>query len=285
MGEKIKYFVYALIPSIVINMIQALALMIVTVVDMSQNLVFGIGMYDYNDPAELVNFIMNNTVNSINVGAVLALYMVLAVICELLVARFVFKQKSLKGNIKNINGKAVGAIVLAIAGLGLITSIALQLVEVYLPGLMAKYEELINSIGLGENLTGIAIICAVIGAPIVEEICYRGFTQYLFSKVFDKFWVVNICQALIFGAVHGNIVQGTYAFCIGLVLGYIRKRYNTLYASILAHLFFNFYGTIITSLLGSSIATVSSVCLVAGGGLALYAGLKLMGTSKEEVVQ
>ena len=50
-------------------------------------------------------------------------------------------------------------------------------------------------------------------------------------------------QAAMFGIAHMNILQGVYAFTIGLIFGYIYKKYNSLYASILAHLTFNFTGT------------------------------------------
>lgn len=49
------------------------------------------------------------------------------------------------------------------------------------------------------------------------------------------FWVANVVQALLFGVMHGNIVQGLYTFATGLLLGLLCWRLGDLRYPILLH--------------------------------------------------
>ena len=46
-----------------------------------------------------------------------------------------------------------------------------------------------------------------------------------------------------------NWIQGIYAFLLGLILGWLCKRFKTLAAPMLLHMFFNFSGTYIAALI------------------------------------
>lgn len=91
------------------------------------------------------------------------------------------------------------------------------------------------------------ILYTVIAAPIAEELVFRGATLNHLKKALP-FWIANIIQAVLFGVMHMNIVQGIYAFFIGLVLGIVYKKYNSLYASIALHIFINLTGFIMPKL-------------------------------------
>ena len=72
---------------------------------------------------------------------------------------------------------------------------------------------------------------AAIGAPIMEEIVFRGVAlRYL--EPYGKGFAV-VMSAFLFGIFHGNIVQIPYAFLVGLVLGYVAMEYNILWAMVL----------------------------------------------------
>lgn len=49
----------------------------------------------------------------------------------------------------------------------------------------------------------------------------------------------NILQAILFGLAHMNIIQGFYAFGLGLLFGYVAYRYKTIVASIILHMLYN----------------------------------------------
>lgn len=113
--------------------------------------------------------------------------------------------------------------------------------NVLAPGLVENYMEMAEQAGLGVNI--FAILATVILAPIGEEFLCRGVTLRFAKKCFSKFWLANILQAFLFAVIHGNLVQGIYAFFIGLVLGYLAEQYQTLAPCIVLHFVVNFSST------------------------------------------
>ncbi len=111
-------------------------------------------------------------------------------------------------------------------------------VEMYImPSAVEDFEQMAELSGLGVNIwVGIA---AVVLAPIGEELVCRGLCLKFAQKSFGKFWIANIFQAAMFGLLHMNWVQGIYAFGIGIVLGWLVQRYNTILVAMLLHLVVN----------------------------------------------
>ena len=72
---------------------------------------------------------------------------------------------------------------------------------------------------------------AAIGAPIMEEIIFRGLVLRQLEPYGKGFAVVM--SAFTFGIFHGNIVQIPYAFLVGLVMGYVAIEYNIVWAMVL----------------------------------------------------
>ena len=107
-----------------------------------------------------------------------------------------------------------------------------------MPKQVEAYMELAELAGLGTNMW--TIIASIILAPIGEEFICRGVVLQFGQKSFGRFWIANIFQALLFGVIHMNWVQGIYAFVIGLVLGYLVKQYNTILPAMLLHMVVNF---------------------------------------------
>lgn len=52
----------------------------------------------------------------------------------------------------------------------------------------------------------------------------------------------NVLQAVLFALMHGNLVQSSYAFLAGLLLGTVVKRYGKLSAAIWCHFAVNASG-------------------------------------------
>ncbi|MDF2804531.1 MAG: amino terminal protease family protein, partial [Anaerocolumna sp.] len=74
-----------------------------------------------------------------------------------------------------------------------------------------------------------------------EEFIFRGVTLKKAQKVMP-FIGANILQAILFGVYHGNLVQGVYAFILGLFLGFVCYQLQSLLASILLHMVINISG-------------------------------------------
>lgn len=110
--------------------------------------------------------------------------------------------------------------------------------SVVVPGIVEEYMEMAETAGLGSNV--LAIIASIVLAPIGEEYVCRGLAMKYAKKCFGKFWIANLLQAFLFGLIHMNWVQGIYAFVIGLVLGWLTERYDTILPAILLHFVVNF---------------------------------------------
>ena len=70
-----------------------------------------------------------------------------------------------------------------------------------------------------------------LGAPVVEEIIFRGLILRGLER-FGKGYAVLI-SSILFGLFHGNIIQSPYAFAVGLVLVYTAVKYNIVWAMVL----------------------------------------------------
>ncbi|MDE5590334.1 MAG: CPBP family intramembrane metalloprotease [Acetatifactor sp.] len=115
----------------------------------------------------------------------------------------------------------------------------LSLVEIFVPGALEEYEELMEMAGITE-FTALTLISTAILAPLSEELTCRGVIFRLAGKISPKFWVANVVQALAFGILHGNLVQGAYAFALGLILGLVYRQFQDIWLCMLLHASMNF---------------------------------------------
>ena len=85
--------------------------------------------------------------------------------------------------------------------------------------------------------------------PIAEELLFRGLLLRMLKPYGKRFAI--LASAILFGLLHGNVVQIPFAAAIGLVLGYITLEYSVVWAIVL-HIFNNF---VLSDLMGR-LATV-----------------------------
>ena len=87
-------------------------------------------------------------------------------------------------------------------------------------------------------------ILVVVGAPIAEEVAFRGMLfASLMKRGVPPEWVIVI-TALMFSLIHLEPVRIPLLFTIGLVLGYIRWKTRSLGAPIVAHALNNLPGAV-----------------------------------------
>lgn len=86
------------------------------------------------------------------------------------------------------------------------------------------------------------IICLVffgiIVAPILEEILFRGFLQSALKNTFGSRYALVISASL-FAAVHMDLFAFLQIFILGILLGYLYEKTQTLAASIIVHILHN----------------------------------------------
>lgn len=131
----------------------------------------------------------------------------------------------------------------------------LGFVEMLFPEAMAEYAELMEDTSVGVFAIVSALSIAVL-APINEEIVCRGVMLECAMRAMSPgwnaadgarcravsaraFWIANVLQALAFGVLHMNLIQGSYAFVLGAVLGWVFWRTGKLRYPIILHFAMN----------------------------------------------
>lgn len=73
-------------------------------------------------------------------------------------------------------------------------------------------------------------------APFCEEVLFRGVLMKELKPLGKNFAIVT--SAMVFGLFHDDVVQGTFAFLFGLILGFVAMEYSLVW-SIALHIFNN----------------------------------------------
>lgn len=86
--------------------------------------------------------------------------------------------------------------------------------------------------------------CAVVGAPVLEEIIFRGMVQtaLLQSRVIVNRWTAIALTAVLFSAIHSSVTTPHALpplYLLGVGLGWTYERWGTLWTPIFVHAIFN----------------------------------------------
>lgn len=141
-----------------------------------------------------------------------------------------------------------------VLGFGLQFSISyvLELVNILFPAVMENYMQLLETMDIGNSwLTLVVTVCL---APIGEELIFRGVIMGYARRVMPFVWA-NLLQAVLFGVYHMNLVQGMYAFAMGLLFGYLVKKCDSLLASVAVHFVVNGSANLLTLLFSGESTT------------------------------
>lgn len=121
----------------------------------------------------------------------------------------------------------------------------------------------------GGSLHGV-FLSAVVAAPIVEEVLFRGIVFGSFRKIFPA-WASILVSAIIFGAYHMNPVAIVYASIMGVIVGIVYEKKRNLIFPIILHMANNFMGLLqdfapkgigVTIVNGISLAVIIPMCYI-----------------------
>ena len=140
----------------------------------------------------------------------------------------------------------VGILFLSV-GLQYVSMYAMNFTAAINPDWMTSFEAMEDSLNMDQMTLPLALYAIILG-PVNEELLFRGISLHFFKKAMP-FWVANVLQALLFGIYHMNMIQGVYAFFIGLFLGYVCEKGGSIFFSILLHILYNFLASYGTSVL------------------------------------
>ena len=107
----------------------------------------------------------------------------------------------------------------------------------------------------------LTLIRTAIIPAFIEEFVFRGVIMQPLRKYGD--WFAIITSAVVFGALHGNILQIPFAVIAGIALGYVSVVTGTMWTGIALHLMNNLlsvvYSMLLASFSGSAVTAVSFV--------------------------
>ena len=133
---------------------------------------------------------------------------------------------------------------------------------------------------------GLQVLAVGLVIPAAEEMIFRG---YGYGSLRSRLgvWPAALVSALLFGLYHGNVLQGAYAFLLGLALAWSLEQEGRLAAPWLIHAAAN-----LTSVAGEYLAPGEPVLgpvlliLAAAGGAGMYGALKMVkNRNQKEVFQ
>lgn len=87
------------------------------------------------------------------------------------------------------------------------------------------------------------VIATAVTPAFAEEFAFRGILLGVLRKYGDSFAI--LVSAIMFGAMHGNIIQIPFAFMLGLIFGYITCKTNSVIPAITIHFINNFYAVLL----------------------------------------
>ncbi len=149
----------------------------------------------------------------------------------------------------------------------------------------SSYTETMSAFYSANIVVQIVVLGIII--PVCEEFVFRGL---VFNRLKEESSVMGaiIYSSLIFGVLHGNMVQIIYGCLLGLLLAWIYQQMGSIWAPILAHVFmnlvsvfatkFNFYEALAKDIRFIGVATV--IC--AAFGSCMFLILQRLETEKSE---
>lgn len=185
--------------------------------------------------SELLNQSINEPVNLANMQ--LAKFIICALLFGLMYYKLIYihnTDENVTSHIKqNLLTKLTICLIISGYLAQLIVSGILSLIRPSFEKQFQEYDKLVNSVsGAGMYIT--MVIAVSIFAPIAEELAFRGLIMGYMKEYLPNVLAI-ILQALLFGWYHGMLIQGSYAFVLGIFLGLVAYKTKSLIPSIILH--------------------------------------------------
>ncbi|MGI6222700.1 MAG: CPBP family intramembrane glutamic endopeptidase [Prevotella sp.] len=106
----------------------------------------------------------------------------------------------------------------------------LESLQVQMPEQYEKFFEEAMGTPMGYIVIGVL-------APVAEEMCFRGAILRKLLTMFSKkqHWIPIVVSAIIFGLVHVNVPQFIHATVIGLIMGWLYYRTDSIFPGVVFH--------------------------------------------------
>jgi len=85
----------------------------------------------------------------------------------------------------------------------------------------------------------VLIVLAVVLAPLVEEMLFRGLFQSMIRSYLGRPWIAIVLTSILFAGIHANPTHWPALFALAMGLGYAYEKSGSLVRPILMHAMFN----------------------------------------------
>jgi membrane protease YdiL (CAAX protease family) len=105
-------------------------------------------------------------------------------------------------------------------------------------------------VALGAGEVVLAVLVIGVAAGFGEELFFRGFMQRELRRHWPAWWAITAAAAC-FGTLHLDWVHGALAFVLGLYLGFIAERSESVVPAIVCHVVNNSAAVVLTAAFGT----------------------------------
>lgn len=172
--------------------------------------------------------------------------------------------------------------ILFVIGITICISVSLNNIISMSPLMEASTEYQNASNAFYGSTIGLELLGSALITPLLEELLHRGVVYGRLRRMMNM-WPAVIVSALVFAALHFNVVQFTYAFLLGIVFALFVEKTGHIYPAVIAHVIANGIavirtetGFLLETVDGSVSAWLISVglLLIGLGVLMIYVGRK-----------
>lgn len=148
----------------------------------------------------------------------------------------------------------------------IILGVAAQFAIIFIINLIPFPEELVNSLNnnyeyIEQSGTVIKYLSVAFVGPIAEEVLFRGLVLNKLNQNMNS-WVAIIISSLVFGAMHGTVIGFLYATAVGVIMGWLYIKFDSVVPCALFHIAFNTTSLIISQSGVSVLVCIFSIFIV-----------------------
>ncbi|MEE1057016.1 MAG: type II CAAX endopeptidase family protein [Acutalibacteraceae bacterium] len=158
---------------------------------------------------------------------------------------FSIRKKNVLEELNLFKFKTVGVIPIALLGAGFNVFISILFSLIPFPeAWLSSYVDNSSNVTQGGI---VSLLTAVIVAPVVEEVIFRGL---VYTRLKNGFSLVlsAVISSVVFGVMHSTIIWAMYTFVLGLILIWVFEKFQSLFACIILHTAFNAMGMVLSLL-------------------------------------
>lgn len=137
--------------------------------------------------------------------------------------------------LNNISNKILFPLIVFSIGVFILSDAIDRIINTFIP-VPNFYEEMLGTLKWNDGLSFLIIIIGVVFiAPIVEEMIFRGLLLGGIEKKYKSAILPIIYSSIVFAAIHGLPSFFIQIFLIGMVLGFLSIKFNSVFPGIVLH--------------------------------------------------